>query len=264
MRKRLLVLIVIGLMAFGAEGVASASIISAMDGGWSITVNPQSDVGLYSWKDPFGAEHMYQEWWWLGDSCKEKSLDDYTFISATNPNPDQISLQYSSSWFSSIQLLYDLDGAGNSSSVFETLSFTSQYCQPVDMRVFEYTDFDLADTSGGDTAQGDISGIEQEDGLVLARVVPLSPTPSYFEIAEYDDILSSLNNTTVTNLSGLGSPFGPGDATFAYQWDFTISPCGTYTIEKRKDITIVPEPASLFLLGIGLIGLAGGRIRKKL
>jgi hypothetical protein len=60
------------------------------------------------------------------------------------------------------------------------------------------------------------------------------------------------------NLPDAGVPFGPGDFTGALQFDFSIAAGGSQAL----GITLVPEPATTSLLGIGLLGLAfAGRKR---
>jgi len=66
--------------------------------------------------------------------------------------------------------------------------------------------------------------------------------------------------TTLADNPGVG----PGDATWAFQWDFLLNPGQTFQVSKDKRIGAVPEPASLLLLGSGLLGgLKAVRRRRK-
>ena len=65
-------------------------------------------------------------------------------------------------------------------------------------------------------------------------------------------------NDPNTNTSS--SIVGPGDVTWAYEWDRTISPGSTFLISKDKALTgvpQVPEPSALALALAGLFALSG-------
>ncbi|MDB6109574.1 MAG: hypothetical protein JWR69_1324, partial [Pedosphaera sp.] len=51
----------------------------------------------------------------------------------------------------------------------------------------------------------------------------------------------------------VGSGIGPGNVTWALQWDLTIAAGGTALISKDKYLEIiVPEPSTFALTGLGL------------
>ncbi len=97
----------------------------------------------------------------------------------------------------------------------------------------------------------------------------VTPVPTHREIAFYDTTLSKLNDGLPTTLSDgppIGTPLGPGDVTWAYQWDFLLQPGDTFQISKDKNLHAgpgVPEPATVSLLSLaaGLL-LAGYRKRQ--
>jgi len=104
----------------------------------------------------------------------------------------------------------------------------------------------------------------QSGALSLGEAV-VSPSANNGEVAPYDQTLLKLNNNAVDSLNGVLGPMGPGDNTFAFQWDFIIAPNGSQVISKVKSlqVQVVPEPtaAALGLLGIGV--LVGRRCLKK-
>ena len=58
------------------------------------------------------------------------------------------------------------------------------------------------------------------------------------------------------DLNNSGSPFGPGDYTGAFQWRVELAPAGslgdTFTSSIVKRVEVVPEPAAVLLLAVGL------------
>ena len=86
--------------------------------------------------------------------------------------------------------------------------------------------------------------------------------PSHREANLAPLTLNKLNDGAATTLSDtpIGTVIGPGNVTWAYQWDFLLQPGGTFQISKDKQITPVPEPAAISLLII-LSGILFARYR---
>jgi hypothetical protein len=59
-------------------------------------------------------------------------------------------------------------------------------------------------------------------------------------------------------LNDVNGPVGPGDVTWALQWDLIIPAGGSLGISKDKSrhINFVPEPSSLALAGLSAVVLA--------
>jgi hypothetical protein len=106
------------------------------------------------------------------------------------------------------------------------------------------SDFDLGGFGGQDVAVGDVNGIIQTDGSTILSVHS-SLMPNAFQVAPFPDLFLSLSDFSITNLDNGGSPFGPGDATFAYQWNLTI-PAGQ-SISFSIDKDFIPEPGTAIL-----------------
>jgi len=91
----------------------------------------------------------------------------------------------------------------------------------------------------------------------------VTPAPLRTEVAVYGATLATLaklSDASADNLDNSTGPLGPADVTWALQWDVTVAPGGTVQISKDKNI--VPEPATLGLMGLGLVAAVVTRVRK--
>jgi hypothetical protein len=87
-----------------------------------------------------------------------------------------------------------------------------------------------------------------------------TPAASHYEGNFFANTLNSLNDSNPTTLSDsppVGTPLGPGDTTWAYEWDKSLMPGAQLIINKDKDfsITPVPEPGTMALLGLAAVAM---------
>jgi hypothetical protein len=170
-----------------------------------------------------------------------------------------------------VDIGFSLDGASAGtglSDLGEQIDISNSSQQAVAIRFFQYVDFDLDGTIGGDTASSSsspVASIEQSDVSALSETVA-TPGPDRYQLGACCGIEASiLAGNDLSTLPGVQSSFGPGDASWAFQWNRTIAAGGSFQISKDKNLRVaVPEPATLGLLGIGLswLGFAARRRRK--
>ena len=74
--------------------------------------------------------------------------------------------------------------------------------------------------------------------------------PSHHELNTFSNTLAKLQDGVATTLSDAGGPVGPGNVTWAFQWDMWLAAGDSKTIRKYKQVQ-TPEPATLGLLLFG-------------
>ena len=165
----------------------------------------------------------------------------------------------------SFDVTYTLVGGApgsGTSDILEVVRIQNKTDQAMDFHLFEYDDFDLNATAGGDNGLlFNSSTIVQWENNTTAMVGSVPPFDRW-EIAAFPTILNKLNDGVADNLSNATTPIGPGDLSFAMQWDRTIAARGTFIMSKNKRIEVVPEPASIAALGLGALALIRRRRSK--
>jgi hypothetical protein len=84
----------------------------------------------------------------------------------------------------------------------------------------------------------------------------VSPGADHAEVGLGSTTFTKLNDASATTLSDNVGPIGPGDATWAFEWDLTINPFSSTGISKDKYLhwEPVPEPSTAALIAVGLFG----------
>lgn len=251
----------LALLAWSPD--ASAVVLTDLNS--RVDIDQNSQAGAYNWVVD-GTDMLYQQWFWyrIGSTGPEHSIDTISAPVVNQLDPATVRIGYAGGGVA-IDLLYSLFGgaAGSTQSdLGEQIRIRNTGTNAISFHFFQYSDFDLCDI-GGDTVNVESgSRVVQADGTCSLTETVVLPAANLWEANVYSSTLTSLNNATATTLNG-NSVFGPGDATWAYQWDLNLGAGDSFLISKNKSIQPIPEPGTLTLIGIGA-GLAGlARRRRK-
>lgn len=230
-------------------------------------VDPDTNAGMHTWEVD-GSDQLFQQWFWyrVGNN-PEDSIDTISAPVTVQPTARHATTTYTAANFIlSVDYLLTGGALGTGiSDIAETISIQNTTGSTLDFHFFQYTDFDLDVTSGNDTVAlgtnlaGKFNEAVQVEGIKVLAETVAAPGASRGEVDFYANTLNKLEDGVASNLNNNAGPVGPGDVTWALQWDFTIAPGGTAIISKDKYL-VVPEPASLSLLAMG--ALLGARRRR--
>jgi hypothetical protein len=245
---------------------AQAALVTLTDSNSTAVIDTASSAGMYSWQVD-GISELYQQWFWyrIGSAGPEHSLDTLGPATVVQPLPTFATLTYAGSGLN-VVISYNLNGGTLRSGVSdlgEAINITNTSGAPMTLHFFQYSDFDLDGVSGGDSVV--ITGsntAHQTSGHGSLSETVTTPPASRVEANYYANTLNSLQDGNPTTLSGATSA-GPGDVTWAFQWDVTIANNGTFVISKDKRLNVwVPEPTTILGFGVVLL-LVGRKLQKR-
>ncbi|NUL82772.1 MAG: S8 family serine peptidase [Armatimonadetes bacterium] len=93
---------------------------------------------------------------------------------------------------------------------------------------YNYTDFDLSGTAGGDSAANIAPGVLRQTEGSLFATLTARPHPNFWEIAPFASLRTKLLNTSADTLANATSPSMNFDATLGFQWSYNNIPTGNY------------------------------------
>lgn len=256
---------------------SSAGLFSLVDGNSQVDFDTSSASNAYSWTVDGQGQLFQQAFWYRVGNTAETTVHTLPIHAegATDTNLDgdldTLFVRYNGAGFD-IEVRYSLDGGlpgSGASDMGEQISIINYTQSPLDFHFFQYVDFDLLGTSGDDRAVfTNANAVRQFEGTLRLTETVVTPVPSHREIGSWPTIIDKLEDLVASTLSdtpGTGVVLGPGDMTWAYQWDVVIPANGTFQISKDKNLSagVIPEPATvtMFVTALTLLGLRRSRQR---
>jgi len=228
----------------------------------------------FNWRVDGQDQLFTQGFWYRVGNAAEQSITSLPIIGeiATNtnfdPGLDTLFVAYGGTGFD-ISVRYVLHGGlpgSRSSDMAEQIRIDNRGPGPLDFHFFQYVDFDLNGTAGGDSGVfTNINTVRQSEGALRVAKTVLTPPAHHREISPFPVILTKLNDgvaTTLNDLPPIGTVVGPGDITWAFQWDVVIPRGGSFIISKDKLLGGVPEPTTLVLASFAATLIVGLRRKR--
>lgn len=258
----------LGLAAVCAAGYAQAVITDGTSSfGWSsaaslsgAAVRTGTGGGASNVFTTNGSpDQAFQEWWWYranGVNTREFALS--TQAAAPVVTGNHMTLSYREPEGFSSTLMYTINNVGGVTLVTGTNFIKNEGNSALDLDFFNYIDYDMAATAGGDTAAL-LSGnpalrmrITDPATIISAEYRALDATN--YQIGAFSGIRTLMTNATIDNFNNTGNGF-TGDFTAGVQWKFTLNPGEQIALQTSRVLNPVPEPATMAALGLGVAAL---------
>ena len=273
--------------AFAASGVlfapghAMAQVYTMNNGGSTATVNAGNTgiLGMNSWTvGGVSGSQLNQQWFWysVNNAVQQPintiSAPSFSNFSSPATPVDNIGIAYQNAQLT-VQVQYILTGNGPSSGsadMVENLSIVNNSASTYNLSFYQYSNFNLfqnnmngvslSGSPGGYT--GALQLASSGGGNGIAEVID-APLANYGEAALAGQTLGELNGPSYYTLNDNASA-GPGDVTWAFEWNVNLAAGATFNITKDKGLSIdlVPEPSSLAFIAMGISAL-GLSLRRK-
>ncbi len=216
-----------------------------------------------------GVNHAFQHTYYLrnGDGGTAAGLGTFALLSSSNPLANYAELVYGNGTFE-IQIRYLLTGAGQQADLTEAVVVRNISGQSASMRLFQYSDWDMAGTAGSDSVTRlNSSTMQQVDNVATLNTLVSggTPIPEFSELGGFAGIRTNITTTNGYSLNtaaggGIGENF-VGDGTYAFQWNRDLAAGSVFSMSTDK-VLAVPEPGSMIVLGLGVSALLARRRRK--
>jgi hypothetical protein len=200
---RVRVRILLGCLVFSLLGLnvhqANAGLFTLSDKNSVAQYNTSSQAGVYSWKVD-GVEQLAQQWFWFRVGNNPEASLNTLPIAAEGPtdtnfdgSPDNLFTRFAGGGFQ-VETNFKLQGGApgsNSSDMTEQIAITNTGNQPLDFHFFQYSDFDLNGTPGGDTAAfTNPNTVRQRNGSTEMSETVVTPVPDHREIDFFNSTLA--------------------------------------------------------------------------
>lgn len=243
---------------------ASATIVNLANNNSAASVNLDSQAGMYSWTVS-GQNQLNQQWFWYrvdGGDGLQHSIDSISASSIQYQDSSTVVADYANPQLT-LSISYILQGGGGGNAdILETIMVHNNSVNPMSFHLFQYSDFNLLGTPGGDQVAltgpgvGFDNAIQWKGSTQIAESIT-SPAANHGEAADVPSTLNKLNGTPNLQLSDAdyfdGRPPGM-NAAWALEWDVVVAGGSDFNVFKDKKLSIepIPEPSVFALLGLSL------------
>jgi hypothetical protein len=241
------------------------------DNNSQVQIDAGNPAGMFSWMVD-GIPVLHQQWFWyrIGGAGMASPINTLSPAIVAPSSASIVTVSYANPLMS-VQVKYSLSGgmAGSGvSDVGEQILINNNSATTLDLHFFQYSDFRLGNTPNsvmlGKNIRGLFNEADQSDstGTALSETV-ISPGANHGEAALLGQTLSEFGSASFTSLSDAATA-GPGQTTWAFEWDASLGPGGSLLIgkDKRVDVSpLIPEPSTFALVSLGLIAFGASRRR---
>lgn len=249
---------------------ASAQIVTLNNQNSSATINvgtlAGNSGGMTNWTVD-GVNQLVQQWFWYRapGMNSEQPINSIGAPLVVTPDGRTLYTTYANTQYS-VEVDYMLTGTSphsGTSDISEAIRISNTTASSLSFHLFQYSDFQL----GGDRSHNivqlgtDLRGLYNEaditkdnSGDSLSETV-VSPGANHGEAALAPATFNKLTDGKVDTLNDNVGPTAPGDAIWAFEWDFTIGAGESVSISKDKWLhSTVPEPSTYALMSLGMAG----------
>lgn len=249
---------------------SEAQTYTLTDNNSRVQIDVGTQTGMYTWSVD-GQDQLYQQWFWyrVGTNA-EQAISTISAPTVTTNDARTLYTSYNNGQYG-VEVDYMLTGfsAGSGiSDIGESIRITNCTSAPLEFHFFQYSDFNLGGTPGGDVVQlgkniqGQFNEAFQQKGTTVLTETVATPGANHGEVAFWAQTLNELNDAVPTTLNDNAGPLGTGDVTWALQWDLTVAAGSSVGISKDKYL-VIPEPGMLLPYGLILLGAFHWLLRRR-
>ena len=195
-----------------------------------------------------GTNHAFESWWWFRVNNDTREFNLANAAGTTSGGNSASTTWNMSGWDATLRYLVT-DTGSESGHLLQEMVVTNTGSVPMVLNMFNYADFDMAGTFGGDNATLAGNTLTITDGTWQNAYTGVGA--NNYQVNEFALLRTQLTNATAENFSNTGAPFGPGDFTGGFQWIMTLDIGQSMNLTTTWQIQNVPEPSTIAVLVIG-------------
>ena len=228
--------------------------------------NGSGALGMNSWRIQ-GQNQLAQQWFWYGlDNLAQNPINTISAPTVFQTTADFVSTTYNDVVHNfSVTIDYTLAGGTGqfdpNADITENIKIVNNGANPLNIRFYQYSDFNLLNNPFGDFVTISQSGVfftkatQIQGASAISETIdlPLANSAEAGLKSDSPNTLEHLNSGSAYNLNN-NLIAGPGDATWALQWNFTIGAGQSQDVIKDKRLSyFIPEPSLIGFPALGLL-----------